>query len=318
MTPVSYRQGQSGTPKQKFLFGCHAGSEKDASRALLLVESIRTFAGEYSNLPFLLMLPAGQDQLTEEQQAQINRLEVSLHSFELDPAAAKFPFAGKVVASAAAESLSAGNASQLVWMDNGTLVVNPLDDLVLYPAFRLGYRPVDHLLIGSPYEKPIDLFWSYIFEFCGVSEEDVYPMVTSTDQVKMRPYINAGMLVVRPEDNLLQRWRDTFMAIYQDRQMLDFYQMNQLYEIFIHQAVLAGCIMTGYQQQEIFELPHLVNYALHMHNQYPAYLQPSAMNQLVSLRYESFFSKSGWPNILQVEHPLKKWLEERIDYLSAL
>ena len=301
----------------KMIFACFAAGKKDASRALLLAESIRTFAGEYSSLPFLMMLLQDNDSLTETQRALIEHLDVELHTFEIDPSAAGFPFAGKVAASAAAEIRSGERASQLVWMDSGTLVVNPVDQMLHPRGISLGYRPVDHLLIGSPYDEPIDSFWDFIYESCGVSKDDIYPMVTSTDQVKMRPYINAGMLVVRPEDELLQRWRDTFLEIFQDRQVLKFYEADQLYRIFIHQAVLAGCVIAGYRQEETLELPHEINYPLHMHAQYPPRRKPAALNQLVSFRYERFFSKPGWLDSIQVDPPLVDWLKQREKLLSS-
>jgi hypothetical protein len=300
----------------KMIYGCFAPGRKEASRALLLAESIRTFAGEYSSLPFLMMLSQGHDHLTKSQHALIESLDVKLTSFEIDPTAASFPFAGKVAASAAAEAISFQRASQLVWMDDGTLVVNPVDQLLLAHESRFGYRPVDHLLIGSPYDKPIDSFWDFIYQSCGVSEGDIYPMISSTDQIKMRPYINTGMLVVRPEDQLLQRWRDTFLEVYQDHRLLKLYEKNQLYTIFIHQAVLAGCVISGYQQKETLELPHEINYPLHMHAEYPPEMKPSTLNQLVSFRYESYFSKPGWLDLIEVDPPLKDWLEQREKLLS--
>jgi len=298
------------------IYACFAADKNDASKALLLAESIRTFAGEFSGLPFLLMIPQGNEQLTKKLHTKIEQLNVDLHTFEIDPQAASFPFGGKVMASAPAEALSSEKASQLVWMDNAALVVNSVEQLRLEQGIKLGYRPVDHLLIGSPYSKPIDPFWEYIYKTCGVNDDEIFPMVTSTDQVEMRPYINAGMLVVRPEDKLLQRWRDTFLDIYQDSQLLDFYQENRLYKIFIHQAVLAGCTMTGCQRSETVELPHTVNYPLHMHTQYPPQLRLSSLNQLVSFRYEGFFSKPDWRELIQVDPPLIGWLEERENLLS--
>ena len=300
----------------KMIFACFAAGKNGATKALLLAESIRIFAGDFSRLPFLLIMPQEADQLTKNIQEKIEYLEVELHRFEIDSQAAGFPFAGKVVASAAAEALSTGKSSQLVWMDNAALVVDSVDLLLLDHGIKLGYRPVDHLLIGSPINKPIDPFWKLVYETCGVSEDDVFPMVTSADQVEMRPYINAGMLVVRPGDRLLQRWRDTFLEIYQDSRLLDFYQDKYLYKIFIHQAVLAGCAMTTFQPSEILELPYQVNYPLHMHTQYPPHLRPSTLNELVSIRYEQYFSKLDWQDMILVEPPLKDWLEERINLLA--
>ena len=300
----------------EMIFACFAAGTNDASKALLMAESTRNFAGAFSDLPFLLMMPQGEGQLPKNLHTKIEQLDVQLHSFEIDPQAASFPFAGKVVASASAEALSLGKCTQLVWMDNAALVVNSLDQLLLNGKIRLGYRPVDHLLIGNPYNQPIDSFWDFVYKFCGVSEDDIYPMVTSTDQVKMRPYINAGMLVVRPEDKLLLRWRDTFLEIYQDKQLLDFYQENRLYTIFIHQAVLACCTMTCYQHSEIMELPHQVNYPLHMHTQYPPHLRPTTLNELITFRYEQYFTKPEWRDLILVDPPLKDWLEQRKKLLA--
>jgi hypothetical protein len=297
-------------------FGCFAANKSSASRALLLAESIRTFAGEFSRLPFLLVLSRGENQLTRKQQAKLEQLEVNLLTIELDSDAASFPFAGKVAASAAAESFYAGVSSQLVWMDAGALVINPVDQLLLSRDIQLAYSPVDHLLIGSPYDQPINQFWEYIYNACGVRDEDIYPMVTSTDQVQMRPYINAGMLVVRPEHQLLQDWRDTFFGIYQDDYLLELYEHQRLYRIFIHQAVLAGIVMAGVQQDEKTELPHFVNYPLHMHSEYPEQLQPTSMNQVISFRYEQYFAKPDWRLLLPAEPSLMEWLAERENILA--
>lgn len=301
----------------KMIFSCFASGKADINRALLLAESIRTFAGEYSSLPFLLVHSLDTGQFTTAQQEIIQRFEILLHPVELDPDVASFPFAGKVVASAAAEAFDGGKYSQLVWMDNGSLVVNPLDPLLLKEGTRMGYRPVDHLLIGSPYDKPLDDFWEYIYQSCEVSNEDIYPMQTSTDQVAMRPYINAGMLVVLPGDKLLERWRDTFLDVYRTPPALEFYEDNYLYRIFIHQAVLAGCFIKVYEPGETVQLPPEVNYPLHMQTHYPSHLQPASMNDLVSFRYEEFFTRHNWEQILPAHPPLKDWLTGRLDILSA-
>jgi hypothetical protein len=301
----------------KMIFSCFAAGEADIARAMLLAESIRTFAGEYSDLPFLLVHLLETGQFTDMQQEKIQRFDIHTHPVELTEDIASFPFAGKVIASASAEEFSEGKSSQLVWMDTGSLVVNPLELLLLKEGIRIGYRPVDHLLIGSPYEEPPDDFWKFIYQSCGVSSESVYSMLTSTDQVIMRPYINAGMLVVRPEEKLLECWRDTFLDVYQTPRAIKFYEDNYLYRIFIHQAVLAGCFIAGYPAYDAVQLPPGVNYPLHMHTRYPSHLKPTSMNDLVSFRYEDYFSTPGWEQILPVDPPLKDWLAEREVILSA-
>ena len=295
----------------RLIFSTLLEDKGDASRTLLLAESIRAFAGDLSSASIWVFFPKSVEQLSNQSRAQFDALEVDLHPFQVDSQAASFPFAKKVVASAAAETLAAGKTALLVWMDPGSLVINEPQELLLGAEEKLGCRPVDHLLIGPAFDKPLDPFWQSIFADCGVRQEALFPMTTSTDQIEMFPYLNAGMLVVRPENKLLRSWRDTFLGMYLEPRYQDFYQSNRLYRIFIHQAVLAGCILSTFKQADILELPYLVNYPLHMHTQYPIDRRPRFINELVSFRYEDFFTDPNWQAVIQVKEPQKSWLEER-------
>lgn len=300
----------------EIIFACLVASSKDLAKALILAESIRTFAGDNANQPVWFLIPEGKNRFSKANLSKIDALAVDTHVFDLNSQAEKFPFASKVVAAAAAESLADGQASQLVWMDTLSMVINSPDVMLLIKDAKLGYRPVDHLLIGSPYDEPPDPFWKLIYSSCGVDESDLFPMITSADQIKIRPYLNAGMLVVRPEHQLLQRWRDTFLNIYQTPQFLDFYSQKRLYKVFIHQAVLAGVAITVIDNDEIIELPNLVNYPLHMHDQYQPGSRPELLNDLISFRYEQFFTNPDWQEVIRVDPPLQGWLDERSKILA--
>jgi len=301
----------------RLIFSTLLGDKGDASRTLLLAESIRAFAGDLSSAPIWVFLSKSVEQLSNQSRAQFDALEVDLHPFQVDSQAASFPFAKKVVASAAAETLAAGKTALLIWMDPGSMVFNEPQGLLLEAEEKLGCRPVDHLLIGPAFDKPLDPFWQSIFADCGVRQEALFPMTTSTDQVEMYPYINAGMLVVRPENKLLRLWRDKFLEMYFQPRYQDFYRSNRLYRIFIHQAVLAGCILSTFKQADIVELPYLVNYPLHMHTQYPIDRRPRFINELVSFRYEDFFTDPNWQEVIQVKEPQKSWLEDRQHLFTA-
>jgi hypothetical protein len=301
----------------RLIFSTLLGDKGDASRTLLLAESIRAFAGDLSSAPIWVFLSKSVEQLSNQSRAQFDALEVDLHPFQVDSQAASFPFAKKVVASAAAETLAAGKTALLIWMDPGSMVINEPRGLLLEAEEKLGCRPVDHLLIGPAFDKPLDPFWQSIFADCGVRQEALFPMTTSTDQAEMYPYINAGMLVLRPENKLLRLWRDKFLEMYFQPRYQDFYRSNRLYRIFIHQAVLAGCILSTFKQADIVELPYLVNYPLHMHTQYPIDRRPRFINELVSFRYEDFFTDPNWQEVIQVKEPQKSWLKERQHLFTA-
>jgi hypothetical protein len=295
----------------KLIFATLLADEVDQQKALILAESIRTYAGDLSGAPIWNFFPDTYEHFQDRSLEQFKSLNIDLYPFKVDSETANFPFAVKVVASAAAETLADGATALLAWMDPGSMVINEPGELLLEADRQLGCRPVDHLLIGPAFDKPLDPFWEFIFEDCGVQQQALFPMTTSTEQIEMFPYINAGMLIVRPKYMLLRTWRDTFLRVYLESRYQIFYQSNRLYQIFMHQAVLACCILSNLQHAEILELSHLVNYPLHMHDQYPIDRRPQFINELISFRYEDFFTDPNWHEVIQVKEPLKSWLQER-------
>ncbi len=295
----------------RLIFAFMAATGRSAAQALILTRSIRAFAGEFSDNPIWVLTPQSEDRLSREAREKLVSLDARVTAFRIDQSAWRFPFAGKVIAAAAAESLAWGQADFLAWMDSRSIVINQPDGLLLGDGKSLGYRPVDHTLIGSPYGSPVDPFWASIYRRCGVPEGRLFPMTTSVDEQSIRPYFNAGLLVVRPGGGLLQQWRDSFSRLYRQSCYKEYYERDVLYQIFIHQAVLAGAILSALGRQELQQLSHLINYPLHMHAQYPAERRPNCMNDLISCRYEAFFDDPGWSEALEVEEPLKGWLLEQ-------
>jgi hypothetical protein len=297
---------------KRLIFAFMAASGSSELEALILAGSIRAFAGEFSDNPIWALLPETKEKLSEVIRGKLISLNARLIPFRIDQAASEFPFARKVFASAAAESLAHGQTDFLVWMDSDSIVVGDPKKLLLRDGKNLGCRPVDHTLIGSPYDKPIDSFWELVYRNCSVLEGRVFPMTATVDENRIRPYFNAGLLVVRPERGLLQLWRDYFHSLYHETCFEEFYQQNALYRIFFHQAVLAGTVLSSMDRQEIQELSHLINYPLHMHAEYPADRRPEYMNELITCRYDVFFEDPNWREIFPVKEPLKSWLTEQL------
>lgn len=246
--------------------------------------------------------------LSEKARMAFERLGADIRSFPVDPLARGFPFAGKVLASAAAEELAQGRTRLLVWLDPDSIIFNEPEPLLLPPAVVLGCRPVDHLLIGSPFAEAIDEFWQAICVTYQVPEERLFPMTTSADEVTIRPYFNAGLLVVRPEAGLLRLWQRHFLEALRTRRFNPFFAADVLYRLFLHQAILTGVILSSLTEQQIKILSHLLNYPLHMHLQYPSQRRPEKLDDLISGRYDTLFHDPSWPNLFPSNEPLKSWL----------
>jgi hypothetical protein len=304
-------------PTQRLVFACKAAPGSSETEALILARSIRVFAGRFSDNPVWVCIPETEESISEVIRERLHSLNVKLVPFRIDPAASGFPFAGKVFAAAAAESLANGETETLAWMDSDSIVISDPKKLLLGDEKNLGCRPVDHTLIGSPYDRPIDSFWELIYRSCNVPAGQVFPMTASVDQQRIRPYFNAGLLVVRPQRGLLQLWRDAFHKFYRDTRFEEFYQQSRLYRIFIHQAILAGTILSTVDYQEIQQLSHLINYPLHMHTEYPADRRPAYMNELITCRYDVFFEDPGWRRAFPVKEPLKGWLDEQLSIANG-
>jgi hypothetical protein len=291
------------------IFACKPAN---ARQAIVLIRCLRTFGGQFAHRPVWMWVPAGEDMFSEADQAELARLDVRQFSFEVDSNVGAFPFAPKVLAAAYAESLAqTEKVERLVWMDSDTLVIQEPNGLLIPPETQLGYCPVHHRLIGSRLIDPLDAFWSLVYETCSVPPERVFAMRTVIDEVDIRPYINAGCMVTRPETGLLRAWSDQFRVLYRDARFEAFYEQHMLYRIFVHQALLAGVMMARLTSSEMIELSRRFNYPLHLYADHESANRPASINDLVTCRYESVFDESGWQDRLPIAGELKDWIERQ-------
>jgi len=284
-------------------------SETDA---MLLADSIRTFAGSLSRSPILFLTPECRNQLSTAARERLNSLNVMVIPFKVDSETLRFPLACDVFAAAAAESAVYSQTDLLAWLGTNTVVLQEPEAFLLPKEKNLGYRPVHHTLVGSCYDKAVDEFWTLVYHYCKVTQDRIFPMETHIDGTKIRPYFNAGMLVTRPHRRLLKAWRNTFFESYQKLSFQGFYEKNALYKIFIHQALLSGVILSKYETSELTELRWTYNYPLHLHAKDITDHRPSFMEEVVTFRHETFYRDKEWMRKMPAKQQLKQWLAERI------
>jgi hypothetical protein len=284
--------------------GVPGESELDS---LLLAESLRSFGGALAVNPLWVLVPAQQESLSDDTQVKLAQLDASIISLDLDPDFFKFPFAAKVAAAAAIETQALDQTERLVYMDRDTIVLQEPPEFLISPEISLGYRPVHHQLIGSTWGSALDSFWRLIYQVCDVPEENLFPMLTHTGE-KIRPYFNAGIYIIRPENGLLNQWQEVFLKWYREPHFKAFYQQDQLYTIFIHQAIFTGVLLHHLKPGELLELSPRINYPLHLHDDIPLDQRPATIDELVTVRYEDIFDQPGWEAKFSISQPLKNWL----------
>ena len=296
---------------ENLIFAYMASSGRPAREALILTRSIREFGGGYADSPVWIFNPDTNERIPDATVNELESLDARLIPFAVEEAIWKFPFAAKMYAAALAEELAAGQAHFLLWMDTHAIVIQEPGGLLPGTGKHLGYRPVDHTLIGSRMSEPIDGFWNLIYRECGVREENLFPMTASVEGFEIRPYFNAGLVACDPAKSIFGLCRDHFQRLYRDARFETFYEKDVRYRIFMHQAVLTGVILAALKQEELEEFSHLINYPLHMHVDYPRERRPQSLNDLITIRYERFFQNPDWQDIIPVKEPLKSWLEEQ-------
>ena len=295
---------------EKLIFACFA-SGKDFN-PVLWAASIRKFAGSLSNSPIWVIIPDSRQNLDHRLEKKLVPLNVEIISCEPDLDIKSFPFANYVRSTAMIESSAENKTEILVCMISDTLVLKEPTSLILEKGINFGYRPVHHTLIGSIYNQPVTPFWELIYDKCKVSKEKMFPMRTHVDHNVLRPYFNAGFLIVRPKFGLLQAWWNLFKEIYEDSDFKAFYDRNELYTIFIHQAVLAGVILSRMKRSEVYELPFEYNYPLHLYPESPDKYKPKNLEELVTVRYEktTILEKASF------KEPVRTWILQYLETFS--
>lgn len=284
---------------------------------LLFAESVRCFGGASSNTTIWMMTPDFGKPLAAYAVKRLNELHVRIIPFPVEREELHFFFYGELAGLAQAEALAAVETDTLIWMDANTIMVNEPGDLVLPKGKSFAYRPVHLLILGPRWETPLDPFWNLIYRDCGVPADRVFPMQPVAETVKMRPYFNAGLLALHPQHGLLRLWNERFQQASRSEEYQHFFQQDNRYEVFLHQALLTGVALSHFSPDEMVELPSTYNYPVHLFERDITGHRPGTMDELVTFRHEGFYEKANWKNNFPGSKKLKNWLEGQLAKISA-
>lgn len=312
-TPQGQYEGSPTTEKVPIIFATYASNDEAMHWALVMAESIRQFGGSLRGAPIWVYRaenrPIGDTMLSLRAAA----LDVAVKSSRTPAEASGFWFAGKVYASADAETDADGRSAILAWLDPDEIFVKEPKEFLLPEGISLGYRPVIHKLIGSLASDPPDEFWSRVYRLLSVPDSAVFLVVSPMDGQTLRAYFNAGILVVRPERGLLRRWPACFRALYADSVCAEWCRTDDLRAIFLHQAALAGDVLAHLTQAETRQLPPTYNYPAYFHDRFPAAERPRTLDDVVMFRHEFFEVNSRYMDIFTISpSPILDWVRQRM------
>jgi hypothetical protein len=171
-----------------------------------------------------------------------------------------------------------------------------------------------HKNIGLLYSEPLDSFWMRIYERMAVDESRLFPMVTPADDDTIRPYFNAGLLVVRPEADILRKWVDYYQILYRDTLLRQMCEQDRRRRVFLHQTALTGAILNHYSHDDILQFSDRINYPIFFGEQFGARKDFHDITDIVTFRHESYFSDPDpdWEKKLKGPQEKIDWIKKHL------
>jgi len=297
--------------QQPIVFGffCPGGYEV---QSLILIRSLRQFGGEMSELPIWALVPE-DDALALDFLKELETMHIRVVPFRIDDDFKRFPFALKAVAAAQAELLAGKNQKILAWHDRTGFIQRAPKAFDLPPDKTFGFRPTDIANIGALFGQTLPSFWIRVCETFNITTDQL-PIITSIiDRKDLHLYINAGLLVVRPESGILKKWTDNLQKTYNLPEFSQFYRADQRYAIFMHQAALTAAVVQQSTPEERLILPE--NYLFSVDNflEYPPELKPDSLDEIITGRFHDFFALNNWEEMIVASDQLINWFKAQLE-----
>lgn len=298
------------TEEQQPILGTFAARGFEV-QTLILVNSLRKFGGKMADIPVWIAAPHGHS-LESEVVDTLETLGVRFIPFEISKKLRRFPFGAKAVAAAAIESEARKIGLTLAWHDRTGLIRNTPEAFQLPQGTALGFRPTDIINIGVPANAPLTPFWRDICTQFDVPKDALTEITTVIDEIPIHLYVNAGLLVVRPENGLLSRWAENLTESFMLPKFVAHYRKNQQFAVFMHQAALTAAVVQTTPPEERYILPE--NYLFSVDNffDYPEEKRPASLDAIITGRFHDFFNNANWKSLIIASDALLDWFRAQL------
>jgi len=139
-------------------------------------------------------------------------------------------------------------------------------------------------------------------------------MVTPADQDTIRPYFNAGLLVVRPEEGILRNWEKYFYQLSHDTLIRSMCEQDFLKRLFLHQTALTAAVLNHLNPDQLCLFSDKINYPVFFKEMFGASKEFVDITEAITIRHESYFRDPDpeWHNKLIGSADRIEWIEENL------
>ena len=213
-------------------------------KAVLLVKSIRRFLRDPETYPVIIVRPRQGPEISGSTRKKLSELGAK---YVFEPSNVKWrhhPFANEAYGASIAEEILLNEVGTLVYLDSDIVCLHDPSPLALPDDKDVAVAPVDFSYVGAnKYGKPINDFWKLIYSLNEPRPDAMKFCLTGVDKVKILPYFNSGVVAVKPQVKIFEKWRDSFERLRKSPFLARYSPLlNEFF--FIDQALLSSSILS--------------------------------------------------------------------------
>jgi len=275
-------------------------TRQDAS---ILIESIRTFGGSFSQHPVWVF-----ESNPEEVDSQIvGGLGIERITLDTPERLRQYYYGHKVYASVRAEKLASEGAGSMIWVSPEMLFTQPPELFDLSGEFDAAVRPVHIQNVGLGISQAPDDFWQGVYRAVGAG--DITSEVESfVDGQRLRSYFNSAAFAVDPSLGLCQRWLEVFEKLVIDQEFQESACQDDWHQVFLHQALLSALLASEISPERLRILPPSYIYPYNLHADVPPERQAHSLDELVCIYHEGRTLNPEKITDINLSEALKSWL----------
>jgi len=294
-------------------------------QALLLFESIRLYTGRFRDCPIYAISPRAEHSISASARSKLQQLGVVHIEEILNTDCPEYGSANRVAAAAYVEQQHPHDI--LVILDSDTLFLREPNEILLRPDVDVAVRPVGvkGMCTSGPTD-PFDAYWRDLCRCSGVDYDQIPWTESFADRCRIKASYNAGLVIVRRELGIMQRWSDFFFNSV--RQQLKPYSHDRRFRTGAGWVESGASRLWGSNQaalslavwsttRNVQELEPTYNYQLTLHNLINKKLRKRVFPSLVHVHYHWLLHDRASKNpLFDRSGPLSA--EQRVWLASAL
>ena len=275
------------------------------AQVVRLANSIRKYGGSLlSTVPIIAVRPRLGPPLSRPTRQSLRQFQVELIERRMNRSFAWQHYTNKAHALLAAEDVV--SAEQYIWLDSDVLfLADPSEHLILRSPEDFAACAPDRGSIGSSGpEDRNDEIWHRACDTYGIDINSLPWVVTCTERLRIRFYLNSGVFVYRRSSGFAQTFAEDCFRHLRAKASRSHVEVH-----FSDQLVLSLCVHRMGLKWRL--LPHSCNYACY--SKLLECVTPGDLASAQILHYHDMMTAKNWPQLVSlIRHaylPCRGYLE---------